>query len=84
MIEFRNVAKTYPSGITPFSGVNLTINDGEVVAVIGPSGTGKSTMLRCINLLDAPTSGEIYLDGECITAPDCDVTQVRKKVGMVF
>ena len=84
MIEFRNVGKTYPSGITPFSGVDLTVNDGEVVAVIGPSGTGKSTVLRCINLLDPPTEGEIYVDGECITAPGYDAGRVRRKAGMVF
>ena len=84
MIEFRNVGKTYPNGITPFSGVNLTVNDGEVISVIGPSGTGKSTMLRCINLLDPPTEGEICVDGECITAPDYDAGRVRRKVGMVF
>ena len=84
MIEFRNVGKTYPSGITPFSGMNLTVNDGEVISVIGPSGTGKSTVLRCINLLDPPTEGEIYVDGECITAPGYDAGRVRRRVGMVF
>ena len=85
MIEFRNVGKTYSNnGITPFSGVNLTINDGEIVSVIGPSGTGKSTLLRCINLLDPPTEGEIYVDGECITAPGYDAGRVRRKIGMVF
>ncbi len=84
MIEFRNVGKTYPGGITPFSGISLTINDGEVVAVIGPSGVGQSTLIRCINLLDPPTEGEIFVDGECITAPGYDTGRIRRKAGMVF
>ena len=84
MIEFRNVGKTYPSGATPFSGVNLTVNDGEVISIIGPSGTGKSTLLRCINLLDPPTEGEILVDGESITVSGYDAGRVRRKVGMVF
>ena len=84
MIEFQNVGKTFSNGITPFSGVNLTINDGEIVSIIGPSGTGKSTLLRCINLLDPPTEGNIYVDGECITAPGYDAGRVRRKIGMVF
>ena len=56
--------------ITPLKDVNVVINDGDVISIIGPSGTGKSTFLRCINLLERPTSGQIILDGEEITAPN--------------
>ena len=52
--------------------------------MIGPSGTGKSTLIRCINLLDKPTSGKIFVDGEEITAKDSDVARIRRKMGMVF
>ncbi len=64
--------------------VNAFIDRGEVISVIGPSGTGKSTFLRCINLLEKPTSGHIYIDGEEITNPSCDLGRIRRKMGMVF
>ena len=70
--------------VTPLEDVNVTINDGDVIAVIGPSGTGKSTLLRCINMLEEPTSGQIIVNGEDITAKGCDLNEVRKKMGMVF
>ena len=54
MIEIKNLKKEY-DGVTPLKDVNVTINDGDVISVIGPSGTGKSTFLRCINLLEKPT-----------------------------
>ena len=60
------------------------MNDGDVIAVIGPSGTGKSTLIRCINLLEKPTSGQIFLNGEEITAKGYDVRKARQKMGMVF
>ena len=83
MIELQHLKKEYPN-ITPLRDVNAVIREGDVISVIGPSGTGKSTLLRCINLLERPTGGKIILDGEEITAPDCDVTRVRQKMGMVF
>ena len=83
MIEIRNLTKEYEN-VTPLKDVSITINDGDVIAVIGPSGTGKSTLLRCINQLETPTSGQIIVDGEDITAPGCDLNEVRKKMGMVF
>ena len=64
--------------------VSVTINDGDVIAVIGPSGTGKSTLLRCINLLEKPTGGQIFLNGEEITARGYDARKARRKMGMVF
>ena len=64
--------------------MSVTINDGDIVSVIGPSGTGKSTLIRCINLLDKPTSGQIIVNGTDITAKGCNIREVRKKMGMVF
>ena len=65
-------------------GVNIEVQAGEVVCGIGPSGSGKSTFLRCLNRLEDPTSGEIYVDGECITDPKADVDRIRRHMGMVF
>ena len=83
MLRIRNLQKSYGDEM-PLSDVTMTVDDGDVVTVIGPSGTGKSTLLRCINLLERPTSGEIWLDGQEITRPDCDAAAVRQRVGMVF
>ena len=83
MIELKHLEKKYEN-VTPFSDVNAIINDGDVISVIGPSGTGKSTLLRCINMLERPTGGQIIFDGEDITAPGYDVTLARRKMGMVF
>ena len=83
MIEVRNLKKEYDS-VTPVNDVSFDINDGDVIAVIGPSGTGKSTLIRCINLLEKPTGGQIIFDGEDITAPGYDIRKARKKIGMVF
>ena len=83
MIELRHLRKEY-EGATPLEDVNITINSGDIIAVIGPSGTGKSTLLRCINMLETPTSGEIVVDGQVINDGKCDLNEVRKKMGMVF
>ena len=65
-------------------GIDLTVNKGEVVSIIGASGSGKSTMLRCVNLLERPTAGEIDYCGQNILAPTFDLRRYRAKVGMVF
>jgi len=83
MIELKHVRKQFPQSV-PLKDVNATINSGDVISIIGPSGTGKSTLLRCINMLGAPTSGEIFVDDDCITAKGYDITKARKKIGMVF
>ncbi|MBR5926591.1 MAG: amino acid ABC transporter ATP-binding protein, partial [Firmicutes bacterium] len=83
MIEIKHLRKEF-EGTTPLEDINLTINDGDVIAVIGPSGAGKSTFLRCVNLLEEPTSGQIIVDGEDIMEKGCDINRVRKKMGMVF
>ena len=83
MIELIHLEKKYENA-TPLKDVNAVIKDGDIISVIGPSGTGKSTLLRCINMLDRPTAGRILIDGEDITAPRYDLTRVRRKMGMVF
>ena len=83
MIELIHLEKKYENS-TPLRDVNAVINDGDIISVIGPSGTGKSTLLRCINMLDKPTGGQILLDGVDITAPKYDLTLARRRMGMVF
>ena len=83
MIRLEHIRKEYP-GVVPLEDVSAEIRDGDVISVIGPSGTGKSTLLRCINMLEIPTSGRIWLDDTEITAPGCDLSKVRQKMGMVF
>lgn len=83
MIELRHLRKAYHNAV-PLADVNAVINDGDIISVIGPSGTGKSTLLRCINMLDKPSSGQILINGTDITAPDCRLSEMRKKIGMVF
>lgn len=58
LIKISHLRKAYPN-VTPLKDVNTTIYKGDVISVIGPSGTGKSTLLRCINMMDPPTSGDI-------------------------
>ena len=83
MIELIHLEKKYENA-TPLKDVSAVINDGDVISVIGPSGTGKSTLIRCINMLERPTGGQILLDGVDITAPKFDLTQARRRMGMVF
>ena len=83
MIRIEHLRKEYPSAV-PLKDVNVEIHKGDVISVIGPSGTGKSTLIRCINLLERPTSGRIFIDGEEITAKGSDVARIRRKMGMVF
>lgn len=82
-IELKDISKHFDNQII-FENVNFTVNEGDVVSIIGPSGTGKSTLLYCINMLSAPTSGQILLNGEDLASPDCDLNAMRRRVGMVF
>ena len=84
LIEIRNLRKEYSPDVVPLKGVNADIEAGEVISIIGPSGTGKSTLLRCINRLETPTSGQIIVDGEDVCAPGTDLARLRKSMGMVF
>jgi ABC-type polar amino acid transport system ATPase subunit len=65
-------------------GISLRIQRGSVVSIMGPSGGGKSTFLRCLNRLEEPTAGEIYIDGTEITDPHVNLRRVRQEIGMVF
>lgn len=69
---------------TVLNGIDLCVHKGEVVVVLGPSGCGKSTLLRCMNGLESPSDGNIFLDGEKITADSKKITELRQKIGMVF
>ena len=85
MIEFKNVYKTYPNGFTALKDINLQIEQGEFVAVIGLSGAGKSTILRCINRMHAVTSGTLTVDGVDVnTLKGKELRKFRRKVGMIF
>ena len=64
--------------------INLDVHKGEVISIIGPSGTGKSTFLRCLNLLEHPSGGSILINGQDILSPDADVPMLRRRMGMVF
>ncbi len=83
MIKIEHLKKVYPK-VTPLKDVSVEIHDGDVISVIGPSGTGKSTLLRCINQLEKPTEGRIWLDDVEITDKKCDISKVRQRMGMVF
>ena len=88
MISIKHLSKSFhnPDGsvITVLKDVNGEIGKGEVISIIGPSGTGKSTLLRAINMLEPPTSGEIWVDGENIMAKGYPLHKMRRKMGMVF
>ncbi len=83
LIEVRHLRKEYPN-ITPLKDVNATVDEGEVISIIGPSGTGKSTFIRCLNRLETPTSGQILVDGVDMCDPATDLPAMRQKMGMVF
>ena len=83
LIEVKHLRKEYPNA-TPLKDVNATVERGEVISIIGPSGTGKSTFLRCLNRLETPTSGQILVDGVDMCDPATDLPAMRRKMGMVF
>ncbi|UEB34192.1 amino acid ABC transporter ATP-binding protein [Finegoldia magna] len=83
MIELQHLKKSY-DGVEVLKDINFTISKGEVLSIIGSSGSGKSTMLRCINLLEKPTGGDILYHGESILSSKFNQNKFRSKVGMVF
>ena len=83
MIKTVNLTKSFGDKEV-LKGINEEVKDGEVVVVIGPSGSGKSTFLLCLNLLEAPTSGEISFSGTTINQPKVNIDAIRTKMGMVF
>ena len=83
MIKTVDLHKSF-GDLHVLTGVNETIHKGEVVSIIGPSGGGKSTFLRCLNLLETPEKGHIFFEGEEITGKKVDIDRHRQKMGMVF
>lgn len=83
LIQVRNLKKSF-GGNTVLEGVTVDIYKGDVVCVIGASGSGKSTFLRCLNLLEEPTGGQILFEGADITDKKSDINMHRQKMGMVF
>jgi polar amino acid transport system ATP-binding protein len=83
MIRIEHLSKHF-GPVKVLTDVNARISKGEVISIIGPSGTGKSTLLRCLNLLDQPSGGRIEIDGQDILAPGADVPRLRQRMGMVF
>ncbi len=83
MIEVRHLTKRF-GALTVLNDVSTSFAAGEVVSIIGPSGGGKSTFLRCLNLLETPTSGQVLVDGTDICRKGADVDRLRQKMGMVF
>ena len=85
IVKVNDLKKHYREGtIHALDGVSMEISRGEVIVIIGPSGSGKSTFLRSLNLLELPTSGEIFFEGVDINAPHMNINRHRQKMGMVF
>src|SRR5574344_1073530 len=83
MIEIEHLSKHY-GALHVLKDVNATINKGDVISIIGPSGTGKSTFLRCLNLLEHPDGGDILIGNKNILNKDVDLPALRRRMGMVF
>ncbi|MGD6966489.1 methionine ABC transporter ATP-binding protein [Rossellomorea vietnamensis] len=88
MIEFKGLTKTYESGDVPvraLDGIDLKINEGEIFGVIGFSGAGKSSLIRCVNWLERPTSGSVIVDGKDLTTlSPKEIRAVKRNIGMIF
>ena len=84
VLDIENLEKTYAGGVHAVKGISFDVKKGESVAIIGSSGSGKSTVLRCINRLIEPTKGNIKLNNQIINNPLADVNEIRSKIGMVF
>ena len=83
LLEIKNLYKSFDN-LQVLNGIDLTVNKGDVISIIGSSGSGKSTFIRCLNLLETPTSGEILYNNESILGKSFNVNAYRTKVGMVF
>lgn len=83
MLEVKNIHKSFGT-FEVLKGISFSMEKEETKVIIGTSGTGKSTLLRCINQLDPPDKGEVWLDGEELTNPSTDINRIRQKIGFVF
>ena len=83
LLEIKNLHKSFDN-LQVLNGINLNVNKGDVISIIGSSGSGKSTFIRCLNLLETPTSGEVLYNNESILGKSFNVNAYRTKVGMVF
>jgi polar amino acid transport system ATP-binding protein len=83
ILELVGLRKHY-GDIEVLKGIDLRVRPGELVCVIGPSGSGKSSMLRCCNLLEQPTGGQVVVDGDDLMGPSANLNRIRQKIGMVF
>ena len=83
IIRLEGIKKSYGQSEV-LKGIDLSVNESEVVVLLGPSGTGKSTLLRCINLLTVPTEGHVWVSGQELTAPKVHINHAREHLGMVF
>ena len=83
MIEIKNLKKSFGE-LEVLRGIDLTVSQGEVISIIGASGSGKSTMLYCINGLEEIQAGQVLVDGIDVHAADTDLNKLRQKIGMVF
>ena len=83
ILRVENLVKNFGK-LEVLRGVSTSIHKGEVVSIIGPSGGGKSTFLRCLNRMEEPTSGQIFFKGQDITDKKLDIARFRRQIGMVF
>ena len=83
IIRVEHMEKSF-EGLTPIKDISFELNQGDVVSIIGPSGTGKSTLIRALNMLDAPTNGKIYFHDVCVNDNSYALNKLRERVGMVF
>lgn len=84
LIKVKDLHKVYHNKLHALDGISEEICKGEVVVIVGPSGSGKSTFLRSLNLLEVPTTGQVYFEGVDITSKETDIDRHRQKMGMVF
>ena len=83
MIKVEHLSKSF-GNLMVLKDINIEIQKGEIISIIGPSGTGKSTFLRCLNLLEKPSGGSIWIDDKEIMDPKNNANLLRQKMGMVF
>lgn len=85
MVELKNIEKIYPNGFHALKNINLRVESGEIYGIIGFSGAGKSTLIRIINLLEAPSSGEVIVNGKNLASLSArELRTERQKIGMIF